>query len=181
MKIPVYKIPDGGEKLPVDDKQEWLVKVFESLRDGSPLCIDVPSLSGHIELNRYGEEVHCQFNIGFSYKTQCAHCGEDLNRKIDLKWDTHLSPWKPDPKQPALAEDEEIELTADDLNFSFYENEEVDLEPLLNDEISLSMPYNDYCEDTQACKQRLQAYLSAKTDPDVDPRWADLRNFKTKN
>lgn len=79
-------------------------------------------------------------------------------------------------------EDEGVELTEDDLDLYGYDGETVDLEPLLREQLVLSVPFAPLCR--ESCKglcPQCGADLNQETcacQPIVDPRLAALRDIK---
>jgi uncharacterized protein len=87
------------------------------------------------------------------------------------------------PKSPMAAE---VELNDEDLDLSFYEGDEVDVSPLVLEQIVLSLPTRPLCQEScrGLCPQcginRNNESCSCVIDQG-DPRLAVLRNLKVKN
>ena len=81
-----------------------------------------------------------------------------------------------------------MELSADDLDVSYYEGLEVDLDPYLSEALFLELPSYPGCDEAvfEGCpsyqdfvRQQRHNAPEAKAD-DVDPRWDALRALKAK-
>lgn len=177
MKIPASHILDKGLDISLSSKLEWLNTVLSQSIETALFDIDPESLKGNIHLDNYDGEIECRGELEFSYSCQCAHCGEPLTELNKTTWHVHLSPWK---LETPNGEDEEVELSENDLNFGFYRDGEIDLSPILNDEIALSFPYNSYCKDKTSCEDRFQKLIHHKSNDNTDPRWAALKNIKVR-
>ncbi len=84
---------------------------------------------------------------------------------------------------PAGGEEEEVELGEDDLDVYTYEEDVVDLEPLLREQLILALPYAPLCKpDCKGLCSQCGADLNETTcscDRDAtDPRLAALKNIK---
>lgn len=112
----------------------------------------------------------------------CVRCAEPRSRRLELPLDAVL--------MPRSATDElegDVELTAEDMDVSFYEGDEIDLDPLVREAILLEFPAYPACEEgSEACEQAqaaLRANLNAEgeeTGGTVDPRWAALQAMRDK-
>jgi uncharacterized protein len=81
------------------------------------------------------------------------------------------------------AEGEELELTEDDLDVTSYEGNEIDLAPILRDQIVLSVPYAPLCQEDckglcPQCGAELNLGPCSCPAPDTDSRWAALKRLK---
>ena len=90
--------------------------------------------------------------------------------------------------QVAAEEDElagdEVEVDEEDMDVYSYEGEEVDLEPLLREQIILAVPFAPLCsEDCKGlcpvCGIDLNTGDCTCDRTPIDPRWAALKNLKT--
>lgn len=182
MKIFVPKITSSGLTVPLNMKQDWFATLVTPYLNDPLIQIDPESLQGQLHISNHKGEADIEGGLKGRYDCSCARCGESLKDTIEIQWNMHLSPWKATTTENISKEDEnEIELSVDDLNFSFYKNDEIDLAPLINDELALSFPYNHYCADENACSKRAQAQLSQHTPKTIDPRWETLKHFKPKS
>jgi len=87
---------------------------------------------------------------------------------------------KPKPKIPS---EEEKESKGDDLETEFYEGEEIDLTPLIQDQILLALPPKAVCREDcrglcQRCGQNLNRGTCQCADQKMDPRLEPLKNFR---
>ncbi|MFN7623911.1 MAG: DUF177 domain-containing protein, partial [Acidobacteriota bacterium] len=72
----------------------------------------------------------------------------------------------------------EIELTADDLGISVYENDQIDLDEMVVEQLELSLPFRLLCqEDCRGLCPQCGADLNTEAcdcQPLIDPRWEAL-------
>lgn len=162
--------------------EKWLADIFaEQLANTN---VELDSIKGELHLINSCGNVTVNGQLEFKHHPICARCGETLARheKIDLSG--HFAPVtsvKGSVSRDKISEEEEIELTEDDLNFCFYDNDEITLDPFINDAVALHIPYNYYCRDEEPCQKRHENNLKlAELDPS-DPRWGVLKNFKFKD
>jgi uncharacterized metal-binding protein YceD (DUF177 family) len=178
MKLNVNRIGPNGHTIELNEKDEWLIKLFNDIFQDSRY--DKSSISGSLNLNKYDANISFLGNIKFKHFPLCARCGSEQTKLEDMQVSVNLAPLytsKKD-KEKQSDEEEEIELTKEDLDFSFYDDDEINIGSILNDEIILRIPYNYYCKDQNNCK------LLGPTDPNItindntDPRWQGLKNLK---
>jgi uncharacterized protein len=82
------------------------------------------------------------------------------------------------------AEDEDAESDDDDLDLYPYDGEEVDLAPLLRDQVVLAIPFAPLCDEDckglcPVCGIDLNTGSCTCDRAVVDPRWGALKNLKT--
>lgn len=167
-----------GLTLELNSQENWVIQILDEIlgKDG----YTPSSITGSIHITRIQDMVHCHGKMKFTQTPGCSRCGEDLEIPQSFSFQTHLAPLdeKQKRKQKQYKEDEEIELVKEDLDFSYYENDTIPIGQTLNDEIAMNLPYNFYCQDQQACKERYDALLEKVQGGQVDPRWAALQNLK---
>jgi uncharacterized protein len=77
----------------------------------------------------------------------------------------------------------EVELSGDELDLSFYEGDQVDLSPLVREQIILALPTRPLCRDNckglcASCGINLNTQACSCTVSGGDPRLAVLRTLK---
>ena len=90
---------------------------------------------------------------------------------------------KDDPEEPGGDEVEPASFDEDDMDVYSYEGDEVDLEPLLREQVILAVPFAPLCsEDCKGlcpvCGTDLNTGSCTCDRTPIDPRWAALRNLK---
>ena len=126
-----------------------------------------------LDLQRTGDTTLVVGRFTLPVRFSCARCAEscDALHEIALRWTLLPKSVLDDDR---LDEEEERELSADDLDVSFYEGDEVDLAELVREAILLELPSCPHCG-LDACPGL--GYLAAPTaeaSGDPDPRWAAL-------
>jgi len=106
----------------------------------------------------------------------CARCAEDYTFHLDTPFTFVLAPRATD------AEGGDPELAADDLAFSFFEGEEIDLSPLVHEQTILALPTRPLCrEDCRGLCPRCGANLNSGPcgcpADTPDPRLSVLRTL----
>jgi uncharacterized protein len=110
----------------------------------------------------------------------CSRCLESFRWPVDSHFDLRYQ-----PKTHNTGEGER-EIEEDDLTTAFYENEEIDLGQLMEEQFYLSLPMKPLCtEDCKGlcpqCGKNLNRETCDCTRDWDDPRFAALRELKTKN
>jgi uncharacterized protein len=80
------------------------------------------------------------------------------------------------PKEHMLPK--EMELEADDLEFAYYDADEIDLEPLLREQLILEVPIAPICRDDCSPELSAEGKGGESGEKAVDPRWAALAKLK---
>lgn len=159
MIIPLRLFQKNEYHLKLNSEAAWLMTIFKNLFPENNFLKE--SIQGEIFLKNTNDNISLQGFIEFSYEPFCDHCGESLRCFLKIPLRAVLSPLA----REDLSE-KEIELTSGDLDFCFYKNQEIEIDPIVNDEIALTLPYNHYCGDEKACQERALPYLTPdqKTD-----------------
>ncbi|HLD44833.1 MAG TPA: DUF177 domain-containing protein [bacterium] len=183
-KINIHHISvTKGLDLTLNQKDEWFLNLIKRLIPEHRL--DPNSLVGQFNFLRTNTIVDVMGSISFTHYPPCDRCATEIKSDENISFSTHLSP-------ASLVEDKkkrgahgktpdnetEIELHEDELDHCFYHNEEIDLEPLINDEVALSIRYNYYCTPAQDCKIPVPNQEYITVNDTSDPRWAPLVKLK---
>jgi DUF177 domain-containing protein len=128
-----------------------------------------------VQYYRAGQELFFQGRISGGVVGHCARCLEAYTFDIGKQFSVVLVP---KPAAPEAAE-----LNADDLDLSFYDGDEIDLSPLVREQIILALPTRPLCR--ESCKGLCpQCGANNNLEPcgcaaaRGDPRFAVLRNLK---
>lgn len=106
----------------------------------------------------------------------CARCAEDFKEPTDRAFRLVMAP-------KSVGMDSDPGLRADDLEFSLYEGDEIDLGPLIREQLLLALPTRPLCrEDCRGlcphCGINLNRGECGCETAQPDPRFAVLRSLK---
>jgi uncharacterized protein len=173
VKLNVHEIEEDAKSLAYEEPTDSLNGV---LVHGQVCDFEMPATSQvRIEYYRAGQELFFQGHISSDVIGHCARCLEPYPFTLGTDFSLGLL-----PKQPLPAE---IELKGEELDIGYYNGDEIDLTPLIREQIILALPTRPLCREdckglcancganlnTQACR------CTAHTDA---PRLAVLRNLK---
>jgi len=127
----------------------------------------------HVVLSYYraGTELFFRGELTAATVASCARCAEEFIALSGRSFRYVLAP-------RSIGDDSDGDLRAEDLEFSLYEGEEVNLTPLIREQMLLALPTRPLCrEDCRGlCPQcgadRNEAECACVAPP--DPRWANL-------
>lgn len=106
-------------------------------------------LDAHAVLHRSGDRVRASGRVKASLEQSCVATGKPLPVHVDEAFDLHFIP---EPK--GVPGEEEIELTADELDTLFHDGQAIDLGAAITDSLALALdPYPRSAEAEQALKQ----------------------------
>ncbi len=146
MKVHVPSIPDEGMSFSFSKSEGWFRGILtERLSDITP---DISSAVADVDLLRTGENVSLSGNIRVPIRPLCGRCGAPFTRDLEVPLLRHLVPYFGGPKAEKLTDEEEVELGAEDMEFSFYQNEEIDLSEILTEEVLLALPITFLCRES---------------------------------
>jgi uncharacterized metal-binding protein YceD (DUF177 family) len=111
---------------------------------------------------------------------ECARCLKENERPLDIRLRWTLVPRSTIARAASLSPEEEVELTTDDLDVSFFDGDEIDLMEIVREAILLELDPAPRCEVDSCEFQGYAAAPSSEAEPEIDPRWAPLQAMKEK-
>jgi uncharacterized protein len=117
--------------------------------------------------------------IRTSISAACDRCLNDVSLAVEIPFDLVYTPGD------SGRESSEIELHGSDLDFAFYENDEINIDELVLEQIELSLPSRFLCrEDCRGLCSQCGADLNQEQcncEKPIDPRcWQELADLKVK-
>ncbi len=177
MKLNVMDIPEEGMNLEAAAATDpWFQGVVqgsfeEDFHAGAEAALD-------LHLIRTGKNVQLTGDAHIQLRPSCDRCLENFDRHLDVALQVHMAP----RKDLDFADDDE-EHEPDDVNFSFYDGEEIDLSHILHEILLLEIPLRYLCrEDCKGlcpqCGKNLNVETCSCQSKPVDPRFAALKQLK---
>lgn len=135
-----------------------------------------PEISGNA--SRQGEQVRLRGRISAEVEARCDRCLSPVSVPIAAEFDETFIPVVLDAET-----DEAKELQAEDMNFSVYEGEAIDINELVREQVLLALPTRLLCQEecqglcpVCGADKNTQACTCEQTE--IDPRWAALAALK---
>ncbi|MCX8071549.1 MAG: DUF177 domain-containing protein [Candidatus Binatia bacterium] len=131
--------------------------------------------SVRLDYYRVGVEVFLQGHITGQAIGHCARCLESYPFEFGTDFSLVLVPREDLPVN--------MELTEDDLDLAYYQGEEIDLGPIVDEHIILALPTRPLCNEAcrglcPTCGVNRNIHPCACETEQRDPRWAALREIK---
>jgi uncharacterized protein len=125
---------------------------------------------------RAGTEVFFEGTLAAKTRSYCARCAEEFSGVLERPFRFVLAPRALEPGSEELTDQ-------DDAGYGHYDGDEVELGPLIQEEMLLAMPTRALCrEDCRGlcprCGVNLNQVQCACSEPQGDPRLAVLRTLK---
>ncbi len=174
MKLNVHDIEEGAKRLVFEEPTEEL---NELLVHGEVHDFDFPPKVGvRLEYYRAGQELFFLGHISGDVVGHCGRCLEEYTFPMQTDFNVVLVP------KTAEAQSE-MELSDDELDLSVYEGDQIDLAPLLQEQVILALPTRPLCADNckglcSGCGVNLNVEPCRCKVAVGDPRLAVLRNIK---
>jgi uncharacterized protein len=139
---------------------------------------------GQAKLSFYGEgdSVFARGTLEGWFEVACGRCVGPVRVILDETLAATFRPRELVPDDVPHGEGEEVELTEDDIDLYPYEGEELDLGPVLREQIILAVPYAPICR--EECKGLCPQcgvdlnISSCHCEAPVDPRLVALKDIK---
>jgi len=130
-----------------------------------------------VDLRMVIHKDHDRFRLVGTVKTQlelaCSRCLEPFVLPVDREFDLRFLPLGAEEPEPD--EDEEAEVKDDDVAVTFYRDDQIDLNELLQEQFYLALPMKPLC--SEGCKGICpQCGANRNVTPcDCSPQWEDPR------
>ena len=159
MKIKIGDIGPDGKRLVADVQHDvWLA---EALERGLPdLYVHGEAARVAFEIFRIGETLQAQGAAALNIHPICARCAESFALPFEIPIKRVFLP-KPTPLSTGGFKGEE-ELDTEDLDVSYYQGDELEITPIVIEEILLALPLVFLCRpDCQGLCPKCGANLNA--------------------
>jgi uncharacterized protein len=175
LKINVVTIPEEGLNFDLSEDGKWFKGCFP---EGDHPDFDLRKVDVRCQIIKTSGTIFIKGTISVSLVIDCSRCLEDVNLSVGSDFTYTLVPAKPEIK-------EDLELTAEELEISYYEGDFIDLQPIICEQIILQIPIKPLC--SQDCKglcphcgNNLNITACNCHLEFIDERLAALKNFKIK-
>lgn len=173
MKLNVHEIEEVAKELVYEESTDSL----NALLVHGQVCDFEFAAPAEVRTQYYraGHELFFQGEVHGGVIGHCARCLEEYVFEFAKDFSVVLVP------RQQLAED--VALNDDDLDLSYYDGEEIDLSPLVREQIILALPTRPLCREScrglcPQCGVDLNVQSCQCAAATGDPRLAVLRNLK---
>ena len=144
---------------------------------------DAGRAQAELDLSAEGQSVFVRGSVDGWAELACGRCVGAVRLPIQERIGVTFLPRNQVPDDLAADADEEVEPTEDDLDLYPYDNDEIDLEPLLREQVILAVPFAPLCrEDCKGlcpvCGNDLNQQECGCDRAPIDPRLAALKDLK---
>jgi uncharacterized protein len=175
MKIPVDEISQSSKEIAFSENVEELNEIYRRSENPDfgfpqPLAVD-------LAYYRAGEDIFFDGHVRGPCRGSCGRCLEQYSFTLDQNFAFVLTP------KPARPERGAEELHGDELGLSYYSGDEIDLTPLIAEQVMLALPTRPLCAEDckglcEKCGVNLNREMCACSAGGGDPRMAIFRTLK---
>jgi len=184
MEILIDDIPEEGLTIHANTKADgWLKSVVKGAVGQRFSDEDKADLS--VTLIKYEENVDITGKLNIFSHPQCDRCLKPYKDEEAVPFHVLLAPLYESRRQKEEEEEGgfEKELVREDLEFSYYEGDRVDLDDILREQILLAEPFKHICKTDckgicQKCGKDLNEGPCNCKEEHHDKRWEVLKDFK---
>lgn len=144
MKIHVPSIPEGGKTITFSETDPWIQDLIANRFQD--FCTGKTTLRGQVKLFRTNANVSLNGDLAMDIQPACDRCAQNFPMDLRVPLHRHLTPFFDLPDEQR-EEGVEIELNEEDLDFSTYHNEEIDLADIVAEEVFLALPMRFLCQE----------------------------------
>jgi uncharacterized protein len=173
LKITVSRIPEGGMNLQAEKDDNWFRTL---LPKAEPCDFSLGKIDVACNVARVKETVFIEGRVATTVEAPCGRCLEMTRLPVGASFKYTFCPPPADPK-------EEWELTAEDLDCAYYEEDTIDLDSLIFEQIMLQIPVKPLCGEScrglcPHCGINLNTASCGCRTETFDERLAALKRFK---
>lgn len=175
MKIPVDEITESAKETNFSERIDELNELY---RQGQFRDFDFPRfLDVHLVYYRSGREIFFRGSFDGILEGRCSRCLRSYSFPLNKDFDFVLSP---DPSKSGRKVEE---LKREDLGLSYYSSDEINLAPLIREQVLLALPTRPLCKENcrglcGGCWVNLNDESCVCMTSTADPRMAIFRTLK---
>ena len=175
MKIPVDEITESPKEINFSERIGELNELYQ--RGQFQEFEFPPLLAVYMVYYRSGRDIFFRGSFAGSLGGRCSRCLRTYSFPLSKEFDFVLSP---DPSQSSRKVEE---LKKEDLGLSYYSSPEINLAPLLREQVMLALPIRPLCRENcrglcGGCGVNLNDEPCACMTSTADPRMAIFRTLK---
>jgi uncharacterized protein len=172
MKIFVSQIAEEPKELSFTESTEELNRLYSEAAGDFRFPEHLDARVAHY---RSGAELFFHGTVGGTVEGHCSRCLKSYSFPLEKEFDFVLAPDARSTKSK--------ELNQDELGLSFYSGEEINLAPLIREQVLLALPTRPLCDEDcrglcPECGKDLNEDLCRCSSAQGDPRMAIFRDMK---
>ncbi|HEY3151038.1 MAG TPA: DUF177 domain-containing protein [Candidatus Binatia bacterium] len=175
MKISVDEVPQFPKEIRFSESIEELKETYRQSNNrdfGFPPRLDVD-----LVYYRSGQEIFFSGRFSGWFTGCCGRCLEAYNFTLDKEFEFILTP------RSSQSDRRAEELRREDLGLSYYSTDEIDLAPLIAEQVMLALPTRPLCSDNcrglcASCGVNRNRETCSCSKATGDPRMAIFRTLK---
>ncbi|HEU4341956.1 MAG TPA: DUF177 domain-containing protein [Candidatus Binatia bacterium] len=175
MKLSFDDIPQSPKPIRFSEKVEDLNEIY---REGQIRDFEFPAfLEVELVYYRSGEDIFFQGSFGGMFEAHCSRCLKRYSFPLEKNFEFVLVPDSLQLEKKAGA------ISPEELGLSYYSTEEINLTPLIREQVLLALPTRPLCEENcrglcGGCGANLNDEACVCTAAAGDPRMAIFQTLK---
>lgn len=153
MNLGVGDMPALGRKISLSSQDDW---ALAAASEGAGVAVREVSASLHVHLE--DQRFVVKGSLALEADAVCDRCGESTVLKVSDNVDLKYLPMSRDERAD---DEEEVELSADELDAGWYEGTSLDMKRALCEAVALAWPSRALCADQEPCEARARDLLDA--------------------
>ena len=179
MEILLADIPDGGLEISRTNSDPWVSELLSELLGGAYNSVDSIEVKASIHL--CGNNINVEGSVKYSSHYDCDRCLKNFCRNNKLDFHATLIPAA--QRRKPKDDQQEIELSGEDLEFGYYEGDRFDLSQIIKEQIILADTIQHICSESckglcTRCGKDLNTGKCECKQDETDPRWSALKGVK---
>ena len=141
MKLIITQLHEGENRFHFESQRDsWVGEIVSRIGEGGyqvqgPLTVD-------LNLTKLEPDYYLKGEMAFKVEQTCARCAENYDLPIKHSFDVALAHVDANKvKAVAIAEESEV------LDVNFFDGNEIELSPILEEQFFLSIPYQAVCKE----------------------------------
>jgi uncharacterized protein len=175
VKIQVNNIPDEGLTLRISKTGDWVRTMLEGSED---ISFSLDEVRVEMSISKIESTVSLSGVMETAFEFECCRCLNNFTLPAKSRFSYTFVP------EEIMPDEEDLELTGDDLGFGYYKDDTIDIAPLILEQIMIQIPIKPLCKESckGLCPQCGTDLNEAEcghesTTPETSP-FAALKDFK---
>ena len=173
-QIDLHELESGPVEKSFQPSREQLEELFEAVSDEFRV-VDAEEFVADVRAQMADTTIHVAGHVRAQFAYDCGRCLAE--RRLDIDKDVDFVLMSEQEWSTAYADEDEIALSEEDMNVSYYEGDLVDLGSLIREAILLEFPGFPQCPDElrAECDELYEERVGAETLAELEEQKTDLR------